>query len=140
MKKDLIFASLFLILFGCLISCSNQENDKNNELYESIVNQVEIYDFDVEHYNDDKINSIETNIKQLGMELNGGLSKVSRYSKESKFGEITYVYIYKFEFESDAYIFNQEYPKNYNPKEFFCIGKSDIVVFGNFEEITSLSI
>ena len=139
MKKILIIINLFLILCGCFISCGNNENPKSNELYESITSQIEIYDFDVEHFANDKIDLVKTNIKYSGIEIKGNLYQVSRYSKESEFGEITYVYVYEFELESDAQRFNQEYPQNYNPKEFYSKRKNNIVVFGNFEEIKNLS-
>ena len=141
MKRIVTVISLFLILCSCFISCSNQSGTKSNKVYESFVKQLEGFNLNVEQYDNEKINSIENDIKQIGIEINGGLTNVLRYSKEEEeFDNITYVYIYEFELENDAYKFNKEYPSNFNPNEFYSINKSNIVVFGNTEDVLKLEI
>ena len=137
MKKLLLLTSLFLILTICLISCGSQK--AKNESYEKASQQLEAYSFEVDYYNDEEITSIENDINRIGIELSGGLSKVSHYIKE-EYGEITYAYIYVFELDTDAFKFVQEYPNNFDPTDFFITINENTVVFGNLEEIVNLEI
>ena len=125
--KKFVSTILLFISFMCLFSCAV------NPFYKA-VDQIEDYGLERFDYNNNQIRSVENDLKDFNIQLDGGIEKITHLIKKN--GDIlTYAYVYKFENDSDASLFYNSYAK-YSISKI----KGDVVVFGNLPMINTIKL
>lgn len=125
--KRILAVILIVVSFACLFSCGGNTFNK-------AVSQIESYGLEKFNYDYKQINQVKSDIEAFGINIEGDIEKITHLLKEEN-GTLTYAYVYKFEYESDATLFYDSYAKKSISKL-----KGNVVVFGNLQIINSIKL
>ncbi len=125
--KKILAVLLMIVSLVCLFSCGGNTFNK-------AVSQIEDYGLERFDYNSKQIRSIENDLANFGIEIDGEIERITHLLKKN--GEVlTYAYVYKFENDSDASVFYNNYAK-YSISKI----KGNVVVFGNLQMINGIKL
>lgn len=123
--KKILATALVLVITLCLFSCGGNYFNK-------AVSQLKDYGLEPMAYDYKQIRSIEANLENANIHIEGKITKITHLVKQNISG-LDYAYVYEFENRDDASLFYEGHAKNFISRL-----KVNVVVFGNVEMINTI--